>query len=104
MKADGKGDEGEEGWIQLSDAYHHLPPPWSNLNTCTPSQQHEDTLQSQRRREMKNLVTFKQPAKLENRCLAYIKAISHGSCAKVISSWLKSVFWHKMKWDCQKTI
>lgn len=52
MKADGKGDEGGEGWIQLSDAYHHLPPPQSNLKSCTPSQQHEDTLQGQRRREM----------------------------------------------------
>lgn len=52
MKSDGKGDEGGEGWIQLSDAYHHLPPPQSNLKSCTPSQQHEDTLQGQRRCEM----------------------------------------------------
>lgn len=67
MKADGKGGDGEEGWIQLSDAYHHLPVPRSNLKTCTPSQQHEDTLQGQRRREMKKLVTFQSPAKLENK-------------------------------------
>lgn len=67
MKADGKGDEGGEGWIQLSDAYHHLPSPRSNLKSCTPSQQHEDTLQGQSRHEMENLVTFKLSAKLENK-------------------------------------
>lgn len=67
MKANGNRDDGEVGWIQLSDAYHHLPAPLSNLKTCTPSQQHEDTLQGEKRCKMKNHVTFKSPAKLENK-------------------------------------